>query len=341
MSQDVTSLARALIDIPSVTGDEEEVGRHILGVLRALGFAEAELQPVNGNRYNVRAFPSDTRVVLCTHMDTVGPVEPSNVADGRLYGRGSVDAKGILASMIVAAHTLRGQDERRVGLLFLVGEEADSIGAQVANRDSPGPDYVVIGEPTEGKLATAQKGGLSARLQARGVAGHSGYPEFGASAIHLLLDALNDLRARRWGEDAVLGSATVNIGGIEGGVGANVLAPTASAEILIRLVGPASEARERFEEWASKFPEIEVRGLKTTEALRFHTLPGFRSGPMAFGSDAPYLSRFGTPLMFGPGSIRQAHTAGEFIDLDALRGAPAAYQRIVRSLLESGPVADA
>lgn len=336
MSKDVISLARTLIDIPSVTGDEGPIARRLVEILEERGFTRVVLQPVEGDRANVACFPDDPRVVFCTHMDTVGPTERSSESDGKLYGRGAVDAKGILAAMILATESLKGRGEDRVGLLFLVGEEVDSIGAQVADRFSPHPEFLVVGEPTEAKLATAQKGGLAARIRARGVAGHSGYPEYGASAIHVLMAGLADLLERNWGVDGILGPATVNVGRIAGGVAANVLAPSASADVLIRLVGQGSDARKVFEEWHSGHPDIDVESINTADPLHFHTIPGFPAGAVSFGSDAPYLPSFGTPLMYGPGSIRQAHTQGEFIEMDALRRAPAAYERIATALLDEG-----
>ena len=335
MVDDVVALARELIDVPSVTGDEADVARLILARARSAGFSEARLDPVDGERANVVAYPDDVRVILCTHMDTVGPFIPARIEGDRLHGRGATDAKGILAAMLIAGARLRSAGVPGVGLLFLVDEETGSLGARTANETAPGSEFIVIGEPTDGTLATAHKGGLGFRLQARGVAAHSGYPDHGSSAVHALLDALGDVRRAPWGQDETLGPATVNVGTVRGGEAANVLAPTATAEVLVRLVGPAAEAEARLDDLLRAHPDVEARDVRGRDPVTFHTVPGFDAAPVAYGSDAPWLTRFGARLLHGPGSIRQAHTEDEFVDVGALRRAVDGYQRLVRALLEA------
>lgn len=231
---DVLALARELVAVPSASGGEGAAGRYVAEWLRRRGWG-VELQPVGSEgagRFNVVAVPpgvgdvGEVDVVLSTHFDTV-PVEVAGVREegGRLYGRGAVDAKGLLAGMLVAGEAVAGGGSEggggraRVGLLFVCGEETDHAGMLAANGVGFRADVdIVNGEPTEGRLCVAQKGMLKMRLDARGVACHSGYPELGRSAIDSLLDVLAAIRARDWPVDAETGAATtVNVGVIEGG----------------------------------------------------------------------------------------------------------------------------
>lgn len=329
---DVVALARRLIDVPSVTGSEARIGALLLDVLGGLGF-DARRQAVEGDRFNVHTLTDETRVVLCTHMDTVGPYVGSWEDDATLFGRGACDAKGILAAMIVALCGLRDRGERRVGLLALVGEEVDSIGARAATALAGSTTHVVVGEPTEGRMAVGHKGALAVTLRAKGRAAHSGYPELGSSAVHALLDALADVRSASWGSGAALGDATVNVGTLEGGVAPNVLAPSAEARLLIRLVGPGCDGVARLTEILERHSDVEAADLTVSDPVRCLTLDGFAAEPVSFGSDLPWLEPFGGRLLFGPGSIRHAHTAGERIEKSDLVEAVGAYESIATRLL--------
>ena len=221
--QDVFDYIRRLIDIPSVSGSEHEISFFLERDLRQKGFSVV-LQEVTANRSNVYAthdgFPA--KVILCTHIDTVPPFIPSSEDGQHIYGRGSCDAKGIIGSMIWAALALKNAGIKEIGLLFVVGEEVDSIGANVANALPSVANYVIVGEPTENLLASGHKGGFKFRLTATGKAAHSAYPELGDSAIHRLIALVSELQKLDWGWDELLESATINIGTIEGGVAANV-----------------------------------------------------------------------------------------------------------------------
>ena len=229
--------ARELIDIDSTTGREQAAGEWLASRLRAMGYTVTE-QAVKDGRHNVLATIASPVVVLSTHYDCVPPFFPSDVKDGRLYGRGACDAKGILAAQVAAAERLRAQGEQRVGLLFVVGEERGSDGADVANAAAVGSRFLINGEPTDSKLALATRGNLRVRLRATGRACHSAAPENGISAIDLLIDALVKLRTLPLPADPELGSTYYTIGLIEGGVAPNVVSPHASAEVMFRTIGP-------------------------------------------------------------------------------------------------------
>src|SRR5271163_919816 len=131
---DAITLTRQLVDIESISGNEAAVGNYLYGELCRIGY-QARRIPVADARFNVYATSpeqSHPTVVFYTHMDTVPPFIPSSEDAARIYGRGSCDAKGIIAAQIAAAERLRQQGVY-VGLLFVVGEERDSLGAQVAN----------------------------------------------------------------------------------------------------------------------------------------------------------------------------------------------------------------
>jgi len=209
---DVVAFTRQLVDIESVTGNEGPVGDFLRRELSRLGF-QAKKLPVEGVRGNVYATaPEQPRpeIVFSTHMDTVPPFIPSREDADRVYGRGACDAKGIIAAQVAAADRLR-HDGIHAGLLFLVGEEKDSLGAKIANQQSHGSKFLINGEPTENRIASASKGTLRVEIIAQGKMAHSAYPELGESAIDKLLEALNRLRAIRLPTEEGVGPCTLNM----------------------------------------------------------------------------------------------------------------------------------
>jgi acetylornithine deacetylase len=272
--------------------------------------------------------------VLCTHLDTVPPFYPSSEDAERIYGRGSCDAKGPLAAMVFAAVALRGRGIDEVGLLLVVGEEVDSAGALAANALESRSRYVIVGEPTESRMAIGHKGGFKFLLAATGKAAHSAYPHLGASAIDSLLDAIAAIRATDWGRSDVLGPATVNIGTLSGGLAANVLAPAAEAMVFIRVVGRADEVREKLDSLLARHPAVRYEPISVSDAVFCETRPGYQVAPVSFGTDIKALKTFGKPLLIGPGSIHDAHTSSEKIEKRELVEAVDYYQRLAIQLLE-------
>jgi acetylornithine deacetylase len=327
-------LARALVDIDSTTGREAEACAWLAGYLRERGFHVTE-QPVSGGRVNVLAgLDPKPAVVFSTHIDCVPPFFPSRVEGSRLYGRGACDAKGALAAQVTAAERLRESGEERVGLLFVVGEERGSDGAAAANAISPGPAFLVNGEPTGSRLGLATRGVFRVKLHATGRAAHSSQPERGISAIDLLIDALVELRGLALPEDPQLGRTFYATGLISGGIAPNVIPPSAEAELNFRTVGPGSEVLERLAPLRSR---VALETVLEVPPVRMRTVPGFEAAAFAFTTDIPLLDRWGEPLLFGPGSILDAHTDGEHVEIAELEAAVLAYERIARALLsESG-----
>jgi acetylornithine deacetylase len=322
--------ARALINIDSTTGQETDAGVWLARELRALGYSVAE-QPIARGCANVFATIDAPAVVFSTHYDCVPPFFPSRLENGRLYGRGACDAKGILAAQVAAAERLRARGERKIGLLFVVGEERGSDGAAEANRNPPGSRFLINGEPTDNRLGAATRGVLRLRLRAVGRAAHSATPEQGESAIDKLIDALVLLRSIELPSHPERGSTYYTVGLIEGGIAPNVISPHAWAEVLFRTIGPPEEILRALQ-------PLE-RFVTSEEVLRvpfvtLQTIPGFPTAVFPFTTDVPFLTSWGAPLLFGPGSILVAHTNEEHLALAELDRAIAAYERLADACLK-------
>jgi acetylornithine deacetylase len=329
---DVVELATELLAIPSLSGHEHAVTDFVHDVLAARGW-DVRTQPVSSGRVNLWATHGQGQVTLSTHLDTVPAFFPPRRENGKLYGRGACDAKGILAAMLCAADGLAKDGEKRIDLLFVVGEEARSDGARAAARLPATSRWLVNGEPTESKLVSASKGSLRLILRTEGQEAHSAYPERGRSAVHAMIALLAELRALRLPSDPVLGDTTLNIGTIHGGTAANVLAGACEVEIMIRLVDDAEDVKKEIARLAGGRAEIEWGSYIPTQ--KYHVIEGFPTTTVAYTSDVPILARWGTPLMYGPGSIHHAHTEAEHVSIEELRSAVDAYARIARTLLES------
>jgi len=328
---DLFALTRWLIDIESTTPNEAAIGDFLREELQRRGF-DAQKMPVEGTRANVVAtWPGHARpeIVFCTHMDTVPPFIASSEDDVCIYGRGSCDAKGIMAAQIVAAEKLRAAGVF-VGLLFLVGEERDSIGAKIANQHPTGARFMINGEPTDNRLALASKGSLHVELTARGKMAHSAYPELGESAIDKLVEALHRLQTMKLPESPDVGPCTRNVGTIEGGRARNVVSDFARADVFYRLVGQSDELRRQITEAVSEL--VEVCFTREAPFMRLRTLDGLPTMVAAFTTDIPSLGNWGEPLLLGPGSIHVAHTEGEYVTKTQLLEAVELYCSVARRL---------
>jgi acetylornithine deacetylase len=334
-SMDVVAFTRKLVDIESITGNEAVVGHVLLDELAGRGFVTRKMA-VEGTRFNVLATSPqkpNPAIFFSTHMDTVPPFFPSREEDGRVYGRGSCDAKGIIAVQIAAAKQLWAEGIY-VGLLFVVGEERDSQGAKAANAQPMGAKFLVNGEPTENHIALASKGTLRIELVASGRMAHSAYPELGESAIDKLLVALTRLRSMKLPALADIGPCTFNIGLISGGRAPNVIPDRASAELLYRLVGPTTDLRREIV--AAVGDLARANFYLEIPFMRFRTIDGLPTMVAAFTTDIPALTNWGEPLLIGPGSIHVAHTDGEYVEVSQLTEAVDLYARIARVLDASG-----
>jgi acetylornithine deacetylase len=336
---DPVALTRQLIDIESITYNEGAVGRFLADFLRGRGF-HVETMPVEheresrleGDRFNIYAGYAGEQpdVVFSTHMDTVPPFIPSSEDEEFIYGRGACDAKGIIAAQIAAVERLHVHGVK-AGLLFLVGEERDSAGAKVANKQPKGSRYLINGEPTDNRIALASKGALRAEIRAIGKMAHSAYPELGDSAIHKLVQALDRLLDVPLPAAEDVGPSTLNIGLIEGGRAPNVIADKADALVLIRLVGPSDGTRNALQEAVRGLAEIDF----TLEIpfIRMRHLEGLPTMVAAFTTDVPWLTAWGEPLLLGPGSIHVAHTSHEKLSKKELAEAIDLYVQVATRLV--------
>ena len=337
---DLFQLTRALIDIDSVTGHERAIGDFLfdrLSVLADRTGGTVERMPVAEDRFNLFASWGQPEVVLSTHMDTVPPFFPSTEDEEHIHGRGACDTKGAIAAMIQAIEELLADGGRGFGLLLVVGEETDSLGAQVADRNPRGSRWLVNGEPTENRLALGSKGALYLAVEAEGKAAHSAYPELGASAIDRLLAALARLREVPLPTDPVLGETTLNIGTIAGGRASNVVADRARAEVLVRTVGETAELREELRAAVEGVPGTRIAEMRETRAVRLGSLPGFATTVVKYTTDIPRLGHWGEPFLLGPGSIHVAHTPEERIAKRELIEAVRLYRDVVRGLQTRRP----
>lgn len=321
------------VAIPSVTGDEAAYGDALARECARIGLA-VEQQVVEPGRANVLARGARPRVVLCTHIDTVPGEYGVREDREHVHGRGSCDAKGPAAAMLAAVERLLASGEDRIGVLFTVGEETDSRGAAFADArlaEPWQPAFTVIGEPTDNRFVAAGKGIWKARLVATGSAGHSSQSG-GPSAVHELVRCVHGLLGESYGTHPVLGPGTVNVGTIHGGVAPNVVAEHAECEVLVRAVDDPTRIAER----VARHLGAHVRVEKTHKGygpIEFEVPAGETGIPVAFGTDAPHMRRWGKPLLYGPGSILDAHTEHEKVSKRALDEATARYEQVVRELL--------
>jgi len=329
---DPIRLTRKLVDIESITGNEGAVGAEVYEQLEHLGYTTHKM-PVARERFNVVATLDERppQIVFSTHMDTVPPFIPSSEDNDNIYGRGACDAKGIIAAQVAACERLR-KEGAAVGMLFLVGEERDSLGAKIANESPLGSRFLINGEPTENKIALASKGALRVEIVAQGKMAHSAYPELGESAIEKLLEALARLRAMPLPHNPGFGPCTLNIGVIEGGRAPNVIADHAKAHLLYRLVGPAAGLRKNITEAIAGLAHADF--VLEIPFVKLNTVPGIDTMVASFTTDIPALSMWGAPVLLGPGSIQVAHTERECISKKQLHQAVELYCGLAKQLLQ-------
>ena len=335
MPLDPIALARQLIDVPSPTESELAVGELLERELTLLGFTTRR-HDVTATRFNLLALAGGTpRVILNSHIDTVPPWFESSEDEEFIYGRGACDTKGIIAAMLAAGERLRARGVTDFAFLFVVGEETDSVGAKAANTAfaNLGSEFVVVGEPTESKFARASKGALTCVVRFEGVAAHSAYPHLGDSAINRMVAAIAEINAYDWGTHEVLGHTTVNVGVVRGGQRPNIIPAEAECEMIFRLVTTPEDVERRLGDLVSQ------HGGRITMSRgnppQFMLVPeGQPSQVVSFNTDVPWLGALGKPLLFGPGSILDAHGVNEKIAKRDLLAAVTTYEEMVISLLE-------
>ena len=333
---DPIQLTTQLMSIDSTSGREGEVIAWLDRYLIDQGWRTRRI-PVSDGRDDLFATVHDAPLVtLSTHLDTVPPFIPPRRNDKAILGRGACDAKGIAAAMIAAAERLRDAN-LPVAMLFVVGEEVTHDGAHAANEAFasglvPTTNRVIVnGEPTESTLALGTKGAIRVTIRTKGQAAHSAYPHLGHSATRDLVKLLAELDELTFPTEPLLGETTVNIGSLAGGVADNVVAPRAEARLMIRLVTSPEDVRRIIEGWAQGRATLEWGPV--VPPVKLGIVSGFDTSVAAFATDIPALTNWGTPFLFGPGSIHVAHRDDEFVAVDELVASVDAYERIVRAVL--------
>lgn len=328
---DALELTRSLVALETPTGSENAATSFLEETLRRAGYTTVR-QSVTPGRDNLYAYREAPALVFSTHLDTVPPYIPLREDPDSIHGRGSCDAKGLAAAMVAASERLAARGERRIGLLFLVGEENGSDGARAAADLGPKGRYLINGEPTENRLSVGQKGSLRVDLTAAGRAAHSAYPDEGVSAIAALLDSIERIRRLPLPHDSLLGQSTLNLGLIGGGVAPNVIPPAASAQLLIRTVEPSGPLKAAIR--AALTPGVTAEFPVELPLYKGGTAPeGWDTTVVSYASDLPFLSAWGERYQLGPGTIRVAHTSHEHIrKADLLRGVEL-YERLASDLL--------
>ncbi len=328
----IFQFTRELMEIESISWNEGAAGRWLRDYLADDGF-EVTTQTVTGDRINVYARVGDPVVTFSSHIDTVPPFIGFSEDEKNIYGRGACDAKGVIAAQVFAAKRLREDGVTNIGMLYVVGEEDGSDGARAANSIPNSNRYLINGEPTESRQAVATKGALRVVIEAKGRTAHSAYPELGESAIEKLIDVLNDIRRFDWPVDAELGPTTYNIGTISGGRKPNVVPDFASSEVMFRIVTDSDEMFKLIAEVIGN--RAGVKQGYTLPTIHMRTVMGMNipTSVVRFATDIPSLTDWGAPLLFGPGSIHDAHTSHEFIAKQDLLKAVDTYAQMARALL--------
>ncbi|OLN96040.1 Peptidase M20 domain-containing protein-like protein 1 [Colletotrichum chlorophyti] len=343
-TESLLSLHKTLIEADSTT-TAEALGTQALVLYLSEKFT-VETQVVEGdpsrqNVYAYRGTSRKTRVLLTSHIDTVPPYIPYSRVGDEIWGRGASDAKGSVAAQVTTLESLLDSGEVAEGdvsLLFVVGEESSGNGMRAANSLNLTWDAVIFGEPTENKLVRAHKGVLGFNISASGVAGHSGYPELGRSAIDLLVLALDAIHESPlpWTEE--FGNTTLNVGVIEGGIASNVIPESASGRASVRaatadLEGIKDILNKAVKRVTPEYVELSFGASGYPVSLDYD-IEGFNTTVANYYTDVPHLNGTHKRYLYGPGTILVAHSAEERIKVSDLEEAVEGYKRLVLESLK-------
>jgi len=320
---------KQMLSIPSTSGEERPFGEWLYDNISS---EKKEMLEVGDGSVNLLFSWGVPQIVLCTHMDTVPPyIAPSlDESGGIVSGRGSCDAKGQIFAMYSACAALSRSGRTGFALLLLSGEETGSFGAKAFAKTSFRAPYLVVGEPTDNSMVSASKGTASFDLHFEGEAFHSGYPEYGRSAVEMFVSFMNRLGSASLPLDPVLGQTTCNVGLLRSDNPQNVLSPSLDCRIYFRTTfSSEAEIGEILHRCAGEGVTITSRG--GDKPAKYFTLPGFRTKTVSFGSDAPHLSNFTHKMICGPGSIKTAHRDDERVSISELEEAVEIYTRIYES----------
>ncbi|GJJ72334.1 hypothetical protein EMPS_04691 [Entomortierella parvispora] len=346
-AKELLAFHKGLVSISCITENEVDCTNYLEQYLTKLGYT-VELQEIAPGRENVLAYLGpkggpgrNPRVLFNTHIDVVPPYIEYREDEENVYGRGSSDAKGCMAAQVQAVEELRKEGKIQVGdvgFLFVVGEEVDHIGMVKANDLGLSPDYLIVGEPTESRLALGHKGVLRLNITIEGKAAHSGYPELGVSANEKMIDLLSKLKAVEWPKDDYFGQTTLNFGTIQGGLAANIVPAQCKAGLAFRIATSTQEVLDLVEGIIPKEQQLKdkitIERLTCWEPVRCHAVEGFETFVANYFTDIPSFTTAKHSLLFGPGSILCAHAPDEYINKKELIAAVGSYKDIVLKLFE-------
>jgi len=348
---------KELLSIDSTSGNEQKVAEWLAerlpGMFPPSNPPVLRVDEVGDGTLNLLFTWGTPRIVFCTHLDTVPPyIEPS-FTEAVIKGRGSCDAKGQVFAMVTACQMLAKRGSTDFGLLLLAGEETGSWGAKAFAKTDFRAEYLVVGEPTDNCMVSASKGTKSFDLKFTGEAFHSGYPQYGVSAVDLFVGFVNALKAKDFGIDPVLGETTWNIGLVHSDNPQNILSPKLSCRLYFRTTFVSDEAvtawmaaqgqpeedtvsgaftrtgsRSDAEETVSSSGRITVTPRGGDTPSRYWTVEGLPAKSVAFGSDAPHLKNFRHKAICGPGSITVAHRDDEQVRVADLATAVEQYLKL-------------
>jgi len=343
--EDVIKLTRAFVDIDSTSGNENVMCKAMNAWLQQRDYTISEtffdspyaIGDPNKRRWNIIAYKGRNmpRIFFNTHLDVVPPWFPSRIDDVNLYGRGACDTKSLSASMLIAVEQLRREHGIDAGVLFVVDEETDHSGMKAVRNFNP--DYLIVGEPTRGKVASIQKGMLKMKVKCNGVSAHSGYPHLGRSAVHDILSFLSDIQGySNWPKLEGLGETTCNVGFIKGGQAANALAEYCETVLMFRLVSAPEVVKGIVNDMCQKYIDMSFEIISENDPVDMSyvkdLLTGFDFSPVSFNTDIPYLNFDGKAILYGHGDICDAHCPREYIALDDLNSLVGRYKEIVLQL---------
>ena len=360
-----------LLSIDSTSGKERKVAEWLAerlpGMFPASNRPVLRVDEVGDGTLNLLLTWGEPRIVFCSHLDTVPPYIPPTFPEGvflrsdanaQIAGRGSCDAKGQVFALVEVCKRLAEEGRSDFGLLLLAGEETGSWGAKAFAKTGFKAEYLVVGEPTDNCMVSASKGTKSFDLKFTGVPFHSGYPQYGVSAVDLFVDFVNALKAKDFGIDPLLGETTWNIGLLKSDNPQNILSPELTCRIYFRTTFVSDEA---VTQWMNDAPDVLTDGRSRpamTEGTtcgqspsvipgltrnltvtprggdtpaRYWTVEDLPSKPAAFGSDAPHLTNFVHKAICGPGSITVAHRDDEHVRVADLTTAVDQYLALYRA----------
>jgi len=310
-----------ILKIDSTSGNENSVADHLINEYKPEGSVLDVIDIENGKK-NLFYKWSNPEIIFCSHFDTVPPYIPPSLSEcgDIIKGRGSCDAKGQIAVMAEVCEKLFESGETNFGLLMLAGEEVGSYGAIAANKVIKGCKYVIVGEPTENKLIRASKGNILVEFIFYGRSCHSGYPENGDDAVMRMASFIDRLRKYEFPDDEILGKTTFNIGKVNSDNAHNVVSEKAGLKIFFRTTKATHDLIKEIVHLLAD-DNTEVNFKYGDRPMDFVTVDGFDTGVVSYGSDAPELYNLGECLLYGPGSILDAHTENEFVNISDMNKA--------------------